>query len=379
MRDQAIEDEFSLQDEAYMQAALQLAHRGLGATAPNPSVGALLVRPDLDRMVGRGTTAAGGRPHAEALAIAEAGDLARGSTLYVTLEPCSHFGRTGPCVDQVISAGVSRVVSAIEDPDPRVAGRGHQKLRDAGIQLVTGALQAEAARVNAGHISRIVRGRPHVVLKLAVSADGMIGIKGKGQIAISGPDVKPQVYMIRAMSDAILIGAGTAREDNPRLTCRLPGMEHLSPIRVVADTNLSLNPKSALFDDVPDVPVWVIGSEGADAARAERLESAGASIIRVPVGPDGRISMPFALAALAARGVTRLMVEGGARLSTSLLKGNLVDEAYITACPESVVGACGTPALDGLEIDDVFSARRFEQLETRVYGPDQMTRYWRKV
>src|SRR5271165_1670449 len=227
-------------DARFMALALALGRRGLGQTWPNPSVGAVVVRQegDVPIIVGRGVTCAGGRPHAETEALARAGFAARGSTLYVTLEPCSHHGKTPPCADAIVQAGVARVVSALEDPNPEVAGRGHAKLRAAGIAVDVGVGAEEARRAHAGHIRRVVDGRPHVTLKLAVSADGKAGLAGRRPTTITGEAAHARVHLMRATHDAILVGIGTVMADDPLLTCRLPGMKVGSPIRVVLDAGL---------------------------------------------------------------------------------------------------------------------------------------------
>ena len=235
-------------------------------------------------IVGRGWTQPGGRPHAEPEALRRAGEAARGATLYVTLEPCSHFGKSPPCVDAVIASGISRVVSAIEDPNPEVAGKGHAKLRAAGIAVDVGLCAAEAAHDHAGHFRRIRDRRPHVILKLAVSADDKIAAAGHRPVAITGEVAKTRVHLLRAHSDAILVGIGTVLADDPLLTCRLPGMEARSPVRVVLDRSLRMPGDSRLVHSARATPLWVVTSETAEAAAAMKLGAAGAQVIRVPSG-----------------------------------------------------------------------------------------------
>ncbi|MEM6666628.1 MAG: bifunctional diaminohydroxyphosphoribosylaminopyrimidine deaminase/5-amino-6-(5-phosphoribosylamino)uracil reductase RibD, partial [Pseudomonadota bacterium] len=366
-------------DARFMTAALSLARTGLGTTWPNPSVGTLIIRetPRGRAIVGRGVTMPGGRPHAETQALSEAGEGARGATAYVTLEPCSHYGRTGPCTDALIAAGVNRVVSAMEDPDPRVAGRGHARLADAGVSVAIGTEGKVAERVNAGHVSRIRRGRPHVQLKLAVSGDGFIaGVGGKTQ-QITGPLAGDRVHMMRAGADAIMVGRGTIEADDPRLTCRLPGMADRSPVRVIVDSDLNVSPRAAIFADVETNPVWLICGEHAPSERESTLQVAGASVIRVQTGEDGHVHLPFALAALAARGITRLMVEGGAHLAASLFRGNLVDEAVIFRAPTVKIGQ-GVPALATGDLGTTLGQSRYRVLSDETVGADIMTRYWRQ-
>ncbi len=231
-------------DRRFMALALSLGRRGLGRTWPNPAVGAVIVKDGV--IVGRGWTQPGGRPHAEVEALRRAGEAARGATLYVTLEPCSHHGKTPPCADAVIAAGIARVVSALEDPNPEVAGEGHARLRAAGIAVEVGVGAEEARRDHAGHIRRMRDGRPHVMLKLAISADGKAGAAGRKPVAITGEAVRERVHLLRAHSDAIMVGIGTVLADDPMLTCRLPGMAKDSPVRIVADSMLRLPVHSRL-------------------------------------------------------------------------------------------------------------------------------------
>src|SRR3954452_15451803 len=250
-------------DQRTMQLALALGRRGQGRTWPNPAVGAVVVKDGV--IVGRGWTQPGGRPHAEPEALRRAGEAAKGATLYVTLEPCSHFGKSPPCADAVIAAGISRVVSAIEDPNPEVAGRGHAKLRAAGIQVEVGLGSADAARDHAGHFRRIRDGRPQVILKLAVSADDKIAAAGNKPVAITGEAARTRVHLLRAQCDAVLVGIGTVLADDPLLTCRLPGMEARSPVRVVLDPALRIPPASRLVHSAGQTPLWLIASETAEA------------------------------------------------------------------------------------------------------------------
>ncbi|MGY3690284.1 diaminohydroxyphosphoribosylaminopyrimidine deaminase/5-amino-6-(5-phosphoribosylamino)uracil reductase [Bradyrhizobium sp. USDA 3240] len=269
-------------DLRFMQLALALGRRGLGRTWPNPAVGAVIVKDGV--IVGRGWTQPGGRPHAEVEALRRAGSAARGATLYVTLEPCSHFGRSPPCADAVVAAGLARVVSAIEDPNPDVGGKGHAKLRAAGIAVDVGLCAAEAARDHAGHFRRITDQRPHVILKLAVSADDKIAAGGHEPVAITGEAARTRVHLLRAQSDAILIGIGTVRADDPMLTCRLPGMAARSPVRVVLDRALRISGDSRLVHSARETPLWVMTSDLAEAPAAMMLGAAGAEVIRVASG-----------------------------------------------------------------------------------------------
>ncbi len=366
-------------DRRLMAAALALGNRNLGRAWPNPSVGAVLVTetPEGAMIIGRGVTGPGGRPHAETIALAEAGEAARGATCYVTLEPCSHHGQTAPCSDALIEAGVVRVVSAIEDPNPEVSGRGHRALERAGIDVSCGVGAIEARQLHAGHIRRITSDRPHILLKLAVSPDGMIGRSGEGQVAITGAAARRRVHAMRAHADAIAIGIHTALHDDPELTCRLPGLEDRSPVRVVFDTSARLPIAARMFATVGQAPVWIIVGEDASPDRRAALEKAGATTIPVPLDGDGRIDFSMAMKTLAACGLTSLMVEGGARLAETLVRGKFVDEAAIFTGPEAV-GNDGIRALGPLALDHLIEDPAYDRIEDRYYGPDHMTRLWRK-
>ncbi|GGB56584.1 riboflavin biosynthesis protein RibD [Roseibium aquae] len=359
-------------DLRFMAAAERLARRGLGRVWPNPPVAALIVRQDADGaplLVGRGLTARPGGPHAEVNALAAAGERAQGATCYVTLEPCSHYGRTPPCSGALIEAGVGRVVVSMLDPNPRVAGRGVRLLREAGIEVVVGVNEAACQQLYKGFSLRITRNRPLVFLKVAMSRDGFIGREGEGQIAISGPLAMRHVHGYRAAYDAILVGIGTAVADDPQLTCRLPGLYERSPVRVVIDTRARLPLTSKLVRTAADVPVWVICGHDADPGNVEQLAKAGIRIIRVPA-PDGRIEPGVAITALAARGITSVMVEGGARLADAFLRSGLVDDfCIVTGAVE--VGAGGIPAFLNGNLDTVLADPRFQRVAAGHIGPDR--------
>lgn len=306
-------------DERYMREAIKLSETHVGRTGPNPSVGCVIVKDG--EIVGRGVTALGGRPHAEPQAIAQAGEKARGATAYVTLEPCSHHGKTPPCANAIVAAGIARVVVAVADPDPRVSGRGLKILADADIEVTIGILQKEARRAMAGYLTRQTKGRPQVTLKLAVSADGMLGRLGEGQVAITGPEARAEVHRLRAESDAILVGIGTALADDPELTVRLPGLEDASPIRVVLDRRAELPPTSKLAATAKSVPVIAAVAAGSSGHRSALQE------LGVEVVDAGGIEDLLAL--LAQRGVSSLMVEGGARVASDLLARGLVDRIHL--------------------------------------------------
>lgn len=361
-------------DRRFMELALSLGRRGQGRTWPNPAVGAVIVKDGV--IVGRGWTQPGGRPHGEPEALRRAGEAARGATLYVTLEPCSHFGKSPPCADAVIAAGIKRVVAAIEDPNPEVAGQGHARLRAAGINVDVGLCAAEAAFDHAGHFRRIRDQRPHVILKLAVSPDGKIGAAGGKPIAITGDAVRDRVHLLRAQSDAILVGIGTVLADDPQLNCRLPGMAAHSPVRVVLDRSLRIPASSQLVRSARETPLWVIASELAEAAAATRLGAAGAQIMRMPPGSAAGLDLPAVLHALAEKGITRLMVEGGSRVAASFVAADLVDEIWLFRGAEAV-GESGVDALDALPLSKITQSRAYKVHASETFDHDTLTIYER--
>jgi diaminohydroxyphosphoribosylaminopyrimidine deaminase/5-amino-6-(5-phosphoribosylamino)uracil reductase len=364
-------------DRRMMAAALRLGRRNLGATAPNPAVGAIVARIEDGRpiVVGRGFTAVGGRPHAETEALREAGEASRGATVYVTLEPCAHRGATPPCAEALVAAGVARVVIAIEDPDPRVAGKGRAMLEAAGIAVTEGVLRAEARLDHAGHISRVTRGRPYVILKLAVSADGMIGRREGERMMITSPPALTAVQAMRAESDGVAIGIGTVLVDDPRLTVRLPGLEKRSPARVVFDAAARLPPASKLVASAREVPVIDIVGPEAPPERKAALGDAGVTLIEVGDGSGG-INIAQAFDRLAEQGMTRVLVEGGSRIASSLVAADLVDEVILFRAPV-VVGSDGVRALDGYALSAIERSPRYRQIDAAIVGDDQMRRYLR--
>ena len=375
-----LEDQFAQKSQAskeadrrFMQLALALGRRGLGRTWPNPAVGAVVVKDGV--IVGRGWTQPGGRPHAEPEALKRAGEAARGATLYVTLEPCSHFGKSPPCADAIVAAGIVRVVASIEDPNPEVAGQGFAKLRAAGIAVDVGLGATEVTHDHAGHIRRIRDRRPHVILKLAVSSDDKIaGAAGK-TVSITGEAARTRVHLLRAQSDAILVGIGTVLADDPLLTCRLPGMEARSPVRVVLDRALRIPGSSRLVHSARQTPLWVMTSETAEAAAAARLGAAGAQVMRIHATPRG-LDLPAVLRALSERGITRLMVEGGARVASSFVAAGLADEIWLLRGP-GAIGADGVSALDATPIPAVTQSPAFKVRASETLGKDTLTIYER--
>ena len=352
-----------------MRAALSLARRHLGQTWPNPSVGCVIVS-SRGRVVGRGVTAPGGRPHAETLALAQAGPQAAGAVAYVTLEPCSHQGVTSPCADALVAAGVARVVTALVDPDPRVCGRGHQRLRQAGITVETGVLAEEAARVTAPFLSRVTRGLPRVTLKLATTLDGRIATAAGESRWITGPAARRRTHLLRATHDAILVGIGTALADDPDLTCRLPGARARPLVRIVLDRDARLPPTSRLATTARDSPVWLLHEE--HAGRAPALAAQGVRTVPLPAGAGTRA----ALAALAAAGLTSVLVEGGARLAAALVREDLADELTLFLAP-ALIGADGVAALAALDLARLVDAPRFRPLQSAPVGPDMLATFRR--
>jgi diaminohydroxyphosphoribosylaminopyrimidine deaminase/5-amino-6-(5-phosphoribosylamino)uracil reductase len=421
------------EDERFMAAAIRLCRRNIGLTSTNPSVACLIVKDGV--VLGSAVTAPGGRPHAETQALAEAGEGARGATAYVTLEPCSHHGKTPPCADALIAAGIARVVVSVTDPDERVAGRGLSMLHDAGIAVETGVLEAEGREALAAYLARQTKKRPYVTLKLAVSADGMLGRLGTGQVAITGPVSRGQVHVLRAETDAILVGIGTALADDPELTCRLPGLETRSPVRIVLDPRLELPATSKLVRTAREVPVILVTTKGAEhppsglpaispsrgetgwqpASSTASFASPAASTfdadgdLAFPISPlEGEMAgrpeggirgtpsndaharhaaleaegveiltcdprrLDALLAALATRGISSLLVEGGARAARSFLDAGLVDRILL-------FNGTGTIGKDGVASPFV-SGRMpegFSLRHTARYGADSLQEYER--
>lgn len=349
-------------DTRFMALALMLGRRGLGRVWPNPAVGCVLVRDGT--VLGRGRTADAGRPHAEVVALAQAGD-ARGATAYVTLEPCSHTGQTGPCAQALIDAGVTRVVVATTDPDPRVSGQGIAMLRDAGVQVDVSVCAAEANADHAGFFSRIKQKRPFLTLKIASTLDGRIATATGESQWITGPDARRAVHMMRARHDAVMVGGGTVRADDPTLTVRGLGVSR-QPVRVIVSNAALVAPN--LQASVADAPVWQC--HGPDVAVPDWVTGI------VCPAPDGAIDITAVLAALAERGITRVFCEGGGALAASLLSAGLVDDLVVfhAGC---VIGHDGTASLAGLGVQALVDAPRFELADVRAVGPDIMHRWTR--
>lgn len=354
-----------------MAHALRLGLRGLGRSWPNPAVGCVLMRDG--RVVGRGWTQPGGRPHAERMALDAAGPLARGATAYVTLEPCAHHGKTPPCAEALVAAGVSRVVTALTDPDPRVAGRGHAILRAAGIEVTEGVMAAEARRANTGFLRRITEGLPLVTLKLATTLDGRIATASGESRWITGPAARRHVHLLRMTHDAVLVGAGTARADDPDLTVRDLGSPH-QPLRVVLDSRLSLPPGSRLGRTAREVPVWIVHAPDASAAARSAWADTGAELIEVDRDGD-HLSARAALRALAARGLTRIFCEGGGTLAATLVRARLVCDLAVYGAG-ALIGSEGRAAFGPLRLAHLAEAPRLTLREQSVLGGADSFTLW---
>ena len=328
-------------DLEFMNAALSLAPRNLGDTWPNPSVGCVIVKDGV--IVGRGWTGSGGRPHAETEALARASANAKGATAYVSLEPCSHHGKTPPCAEALIAAGIARVVSATTDPDPRVSGQGYAKLRAAGITVDEGVQKAEADALNAGFFLKIRAKRPLFCLKTATTLDGRIALANGQSQWITGENARRAAHALRARYDAILVGSGTALADDPMLTCRLEGYAGRPKVRVVLDRRGRLPKTSKLLATASEIPTWVISAGNVETVAAE----------------------------LADRGLTRVLIEGGGSVAAAFLKAGLIDElAWFRS--GSVIGDDGKGALGALGLVDVKTLPGFAHQQTLVFGPDTL-------
>jgi diaminohydroxyphosphoribosylaminopyrimidine deaminase/5-amino-6-(5-phosphoribosylamino)uracil reductase len=360
-----------------MLASLGLARRSRGVTWPNPPVGCVLVREGrvVGRVVGRGATAPGGRPHAETVALAMAGEQARGATAYVTLEPCCHHGATPPCTDALIAAGVARVVAAVRDPDPRVNGEGLARLRAAGIAVEEGLLGDEAEGVAAGFLSRVRTGRPALTLKLAATLDGRIATHQGESRWITGEPARRAAHALRGRHDAVLVGIGTALTDDPELTCRLPGFRARPLVRIVADSGLRLPLTAKLVATAREAPTWILHREGADAMRAAALEALGLRLFSLPAASVG-IDLEAALAALGAAGLTSVLAEGGAGLVAGLVRADLVDRLVWFHAP-ALLGADAWPAAGALGIEPLAAMPRFRRVLSEAVGEDLMTEFAR--
>jgi diaminohydroxyphosphoribosylaminopyrimidine deaminase/5-amino-6-(5-phosphoribosylamino)uracil reductase len=356
-----------------MRSALALARRGLGTTWPNPSVGCVVVRDG--RVVGRAVTAPGGRPHAEPLALAMAGPQARGATAYVTLEPCNHWGQTPPCTEALIEAQIARVVVAMRDPDPRVNGEGLGRLRFAGVEVTEGVLEAEAQEIAAGFATRVLRHRPLVTLKLAATLDGRIAT-GTGESRwITGEPARRAAPALRGRHDAVLVGVGTVLADDPDLTCRIPGFRPTPVVRIVVDTHLRTSLTSRLVVTAAESPTWMLIRTGTDPDRHRGFADLGVRVIEIH-GADAGVDLAKGFAALAEAGLTRILVEGGAKIAAALLRADLVDRIAWFHAP-SVMGGDGWPAVQAFGVERLELMPRFVRRAMRAVGDDTLTEFAR--
>jgi diaminohydroxyphosphoribosylaminopyrimidine deaminase/5-amino-6-(5-phosphoribosylamino)uracil reductase len=361
-----------------MRAALALARRGLGTVSPNPAVGCVLVRPDRGGMVvGRGWTQPGGRPHGETEALRRAATDAKTATAYVTLEPCSHHGQTPPCADALIEAGIARAVIALEDPDPKVSGRGIARLQDAGITVVTGVCAEEAARLNAGFFLRTKDNRPMFTLKTATTLDGRIATRTGDSRWITGAPARAMGHRLRADHDAVMTGIGTVLADDPDLTCRLPGLEHRSPIRIVVDSRLRLPSDCRLATTADRTPTWLVASSGAAPENRGIYVDLGIEIIDAETDSCGRPDLRWLARELGRRGLTRILVEGGGTLAAALLSRDMIDQLAWFRAPR-LIGGDGLPAAAPLGIDTVSDTPTFTRTAVREIGADILETYYKQ-
>lgn len=365
--------QMDITDQHYMRIALRLAARGLGRVAPNPAVGCLLVRDG--QIIGRGWTQDGGRPHAETMALAQAGETAAGATVYVTLEPCAHQGETPPCATSLIDAGVSRVVAALEDPDARVSGKGLQMLRAAGIEVAEGLFATEAAYLNAGFILTRTQKRPLITLKMATSLDGKIATTTGDSKWITGRIARRYSHILRSENDAIMIGVGTAMVDDPELTCRIAGLEDQSPVRIVADSRLRLPLTSALVKTVKKAPLWILTVPGNDRDRRQAFTDLGVTVIEVAAEESGLPDLRKGLAEFAARGITRILAEGGSHLLATLIKDELADRLMWFRASR-IIGGDGIPVLQSIGLRQLADAPEIQLIEERRLGEDLLESYF---
>ncbi len=357
-----------------MRGAIALARRAVGTTWPNPPVGCVIVKDGC--VVAQGMTAVGGRPHAEAQALAMAGAQARGATAYVSLEPCSHYGQTPPCALALIEAGIARVVIAARDPDPRVDGAGMAMLRDAGIAVSVQAAAAEAGPL-LGFVSRVTRGRPAVTLKLATTLDGRIATHAGESQWISGLPARKSAHALRGRHDAVMVGVGTVLADDPDLTCRIPGFAARPAPRIIADSHLRTPLTARIVATARQTPTWILHRDGADAARIEALTAAGVTCVET-AGDAMGIAPRAALAALAQAGLTSLLLEGGAGLAAAFLRADLVDRLVLYQAP-AIIGGDGVPAVQAMGVSLLDAMPRFRRVAETAVGDDLLTEYFRIV
>ncbi|MEQ8285347.1 bifunctional diaminohydroxyphosphoribosylaminopyrimidine deaminase/5-amino-6-(5-phosphoribosylamino)uracil reductase RibD [Thalassospira sp.] len=367
---------FTEDDRHFMRVALSLSKRGLGNVWPNPSVGCVLVSSD-GSIVGRGHTQPGGRPHAERVALDMAGDLARGATAYVTLEPCSHFGKSPPCASGLIEAGVKRVVSALTDPDPRVSGRGHTMLMDAGIQVDVGLFADIARKVNEGFLSKVEQGRPFVTLKLASTLDARSATASGESQWITGEAARQEGHRLRAIHDAILVGAKTVLADDPTLTCRLAGRGHQSPVRVILDRAGDVPLSAQLVQTSDTVPTWLVTSEQNFSELSEKFEKTSIKVISAGCA-NGHLDLHDVMRKLSDAGLTRVLVESGGRLAAALVSAGLVGRIVHFVAP-LMIGGDGQAMIASLGLGRLSDMPRFDRVSVREMDEDIAVTYDNKT
>ncbi|MGB7206680.1 MAG: bifunctional diaminohydroxyphosphoribosylaminopyrimidine deaminase/5-amino-6-(5-phosphoribosylamino)uracil reductase RibD [Anderseniella sp.] len=362
-------------DEDYMRRAIIAGDRMSGNTAENPSVGCVIVK--AGEIIAVANTDAGGRPHAETQALLMAGQSAKGATAYVTLEPCCHHGRTPPCANALVEAGIARVVTGCQDPDPRVSGKGYQVLRDAGVEVTEGVLSREIEWQLRAFLTRHLRKRAYVTLKLAISSDGKIAAKPGEETSITGNEARSRVHLMRAGADAILVGVSTILADDPDLTCRLPGMQHNSPVRVVSDSRLSIPLDARLVKTATTTPVMIMTTCDANPDKKAKLLEAGVTVVECKSTPDGKVDLEAMLHQLAENGLSHVMAEGGAHMARALVEADLVDEAVLLTAPIKI-GPQGVDAMAGLPLDTIRASTRFRQRqENEKLGNDWLAQFVR--
>ena len=353
----------------HMTTALTLARRGLGNVWPNPAVGCVIVKDG--KVVGRGWTQPTGRPHAETEALRRAGDLARGATAYVTLEPCNHEGQTPPCTDALIDARIKKVVVALQDSDPRVAGSGITRLKKAKIETQTGICQSEARDVNVGFFSRVELGRPYITLKTATTLDGRIALANGESQWITGENARHAAHGLRAIHDAVMVGSGTVIEDNPSLTCRLPGISNQRRPRIVLDGRLRTPVDSELVKSAQKAPVWIVISEGHSQEQIDQFRQKHVTMLEAPTGADGHHDLEWVIHTLGAKGLTRIMVEGGGQLAASLLRAEFVDQIAWFRAP-AIIGDTGISAIGEIGLENLAEMPKFSRQSLSVIGDDTL-------
>jgi len=364
----------SLKDKNWMQKALRLAVRGIGRVAPNPPVGCVIVKED--KVVGRGWTQPGGRPHAEVMALQQAGQKAEGATAYCTLEPCSHFGKTPPCCDALIKAGISKVVVAVKDPDSRVDGRGIKRLREAGLRVLENVCKEEALDIMQGFFNVCEFSRPYVTLKFGMSLDSRVAAVSGESKWITGDQARRSVHLLRAKNDAILTGVGTLLHDDPRLDCRLPGLEQHSPSRILVDSKLRIPVTSHFALTAKNSPSYVFTTEKSETAKKDILTDMGIKIFQVPCSADGHVLMPRCFELMAEEGITTVLVEAGGHLASSLTQSDLVDKLVIYRAP-MIIGDDGIAAWHPLGVEQLCMAKTFAIKNIEQIGPDIIETYTR--